>query len=161
VLNGVVPGSYVLEISKLPQDFYLKAARFGAGDVLEKPFILEPRQAGYPLQILLGADGGRLQVAAYGAGGELHAGAQLVLVPDAARRERREQYRVATAGEEGTAILRGIVPGRYKLFAWEELEPNAYLNADFMRAWEAFGASVTIASGENAPLAIRVIPKGQ
>jgi hypothetical protein len=160
VLNGVVPGSYVLETSNLPQDFYLKAARFGAGDVLEKPLTLEPRQAAYPLQILLGADGGRLQVAAYGAGGELHAGAKIVLVPEA-ERERREQYRVATAGEDGTAMLRGIAPGRYRLFAWEELEPNAYLNADFMRVWEAFGASMTIASGENAPLSIRVIPKSQ
>jgi hypothetical protein len=36
ILNGFVPGSYVVDISNLPQDLYLKAARYGADDILEK-----------------------------------------------------------------------------------------------------------------------------
>lgn len=159
ILNGVVPGSYVLDISNLPQDLYLKAARFGAGDILEKPLTLETRAAANPLQILLGSDGGRLRAAAYNGKGELHSGAQFVLVPDAARRSRREQYRVATSGEDGKAILRGIPPGSYKLFAWEHLEPNAYLNTDYLQAYEALGVPVNIASGDNPPASARLIPK--
>ena len=62
-LNGVVPASYVLEISNLPQDLYLKAARFGDADILDKPLIVDTRSAATPLQILLGSDGGRLRVA--------------------------------------------------------------------------------------------------
>src|SRR6267142_841733 len=57
VLNGIVPGSYVLEISNLPRDLYLKAARFGAEDILEKSLTLEKRETANPLQILLGSDG--------------------------------------------------------------------------------------------------------
>lgn len=159
ILNGVVPGSYVLEISNLPQDLYLKVARFGAGDVLEKPLTLETRKAANPLQILLGSGGGRLQVAAYNGKGELHSGAQFVLVPDATRRSRRDQYRVATSGEDGQAILRGIPPGSYKLFAWEHLESNAYLNSDYLQAYEAFGVPVNIASSDNPPVSARLIPK--
>jgi hypothetical protein len=159
VLNGVAEGTYVLEVSNLPNDLYLKAARFGNDDILEKPLTLETRQAANPLQILLGADGGRMQVAAYNSKGELHPGAELVLVPDAIRRARRDQYRVVTSGENGQALLRGIPPGSYKLFAWESREPNSHLNADYLAAYESFGAPVRIASGNNPPASARLIPK--
>jgi hypothetical protein len=62
-------------------------------------------------------------------------------------------------GEDGPVNLRGIPPGSYKLFAWEELEPNAYLNADYLHGYEDWGVPVKIASGENAPVAVRVIPR--
>ena len=159
VLNGIVPGSYVLEVSNLRQDLYLKAARYGADDILEKPLTLETREAANPLQILLGSDGGRVQVSASNGKGEPHPGAQFVLVPDVTRRSRREQYRLATSGEAGQAILRGIPPGSYKLFAWEHLEPNAYLNSDYLQAYEAFGVPVNIASGDNPPVSARLVPK--
>jgi Carboxypeptidase regulatory-like domain len=159
ILNGVAPGSYVLDISNLPQDLYLRAARYGANDILEKPLTLDTRGTADAIQILLAPDGGRLQAAAYNGKGEHHAGAQIVLVPDMKRRDRREQYRVATSGEDGLASIRGIPPGTYKLFAWEHLEPNAYLNSDYLQAYEAFGVPVNIASGDNPAVSVRLIPK--
>ena len=159
ILNGVVPGSYVLEISNLPQDLYLKAARSGDNDILDKPLTLETRGPTDPLPILLGSDGGRLKTAAFNANGELQPGAHFVLVPSGNRRDRRELYRVADSGEDGQAILRGIPPGSYVLYAWEELEPNAYLNADYMRSYEKFGVPVNIVSGDNPPVSARLIPK--
>jgi len=158
-LSGIVPANYVLDISNLPQALYVKAARFGDDDVLEKPLTLEPKPVTNALQVLLGSDGGRLQVAAYNGNGDLQPGARFVLVPDPTRRHRREQYRDATSGEDGQAILRGIPPGSYKLFAWEDLEPNAYLNSDYLRIYEAFGVPVNIASGDNPPISTRMIPK--
>ncbi len=157
-ITGVLPGSYVLEISNLPQDLYLKAARFGEDDILEKPMTLQAREPSAPLQVLLGSDGGRLPVSALDGSGRPHAGARFVLVPDAARRHRREQYRVATSGEDGKAVLRGIPPGNYKLFAWAGLEPNAHLNADFLRAYEGFGVAVDVTGGENSPVSAPLIP---
>jgi hypothetical protein len=159
ILKGVMPGSYVLEISNLPQDLYLKAARFGEDDILEKPLTLQARDAAKALQVLLGSDGGHLQAAAYNKKGELHAGAQFVLVPESTRRYRREQFRVAASGEDGVAIIRGILPGNYKLFAWEELEPNAYLNLDYLHAYEDLGVPVKIVAGDNPPVSARLIPK--
>ncbi len=151
-LAGVVPGTYLLDLSNLPGDFYLKAARFDSTDILEKQVTLDARSGEKPLQILAGSDGGHIEVAAA-------EGAQIVLVPDAARRSRRDQYRVAVSRENGKAILRGIPPGSYKLFAWEQLEPNGYLNSDYLRAYEDFGLPVKISSGENAPVSVRLIPK--
>ena len=55
--------------------------------------------------------------------------------------------------------IAGLPPGSYRLFAWEHLEPNAYLNSDYIRTYEALSVPVTIASGDNPPVAVRWIPK--
>jgi hypothetical protein len=159
VLNGIVPGSYVLEMSNLPRDLYLKAARFGQDDILEKPLVLSARDEPKSLQILIGSDGGRFQAAAYNDKRELHPGTQFVLVPEMALRSRRELYRLSTSVDDGHAMFRGIPPGNYKLFAWEHVEAYAYLNANFLQAYEDFGIPVRIASGDNPPAAVRLIPK--
>ena len=86
-------------------------------------------------------------------------GALVVLTPDAARRHRRDQYRAVPSGENGQAIIRGIPPGNYRGFAWEGMEQNAYLNADYARGYEDLGIPVQIGSGNNAPVSVRRIPK--
>jgi len=156
-VSGVQPGDYVLELSNLPVDMYLKAARFGRDDILEKPLTLGTRESPAELQILLGADGGRLETTVLNENSVPQSGVHVVLVPDASRRHRREQYRVAITGDEGRASMRGIPPGRYKVFAWENLEPNGYLNAEYMRTYEALGASADVANGENLQIAVHVI----
>jgi hypothetical protein len=151
VVNGIYPGDYVLEISNLPLDLYLKATRFGNAG-LERPLTIGTQPMASPLQILLGSDGGHIQA-------QSQPGANFVLVPDAARRGRREQYRVAAAGDDGRATIRGIPPGNYKIFAWEDLEPNAYLNADYLQIYEDRGVPMRISPGDNAPVAVRMIRK--
>jgi len=142
----------------LPRDLYLKAARFGDDDILEGPLRLETRETANPLNVLLGSDGGSLEVVAYNGDGAPQP-AQFVLVPGLSRRSRSDQYRVAASGEDGRTTLRGIPPGSYKLFAREDLEPNAYLNSDYLEAYEALGVPVNIASGNNPPISAPLIPK--
>jgi hypothetical protein len=57
------------------------------------------------------------------------------------------------------ATIRGILPGNYKLFAWENLEPNAYLNSDFLRGYEDLGIPVKVSAGDNNPVSVRLISK--
>ncbi|HEY2380321.1 MAG TPA: carboxypeptidase-like regulatory domain-containing protein [Terriglobia bacterium] len=158
-LNGIVPGNYVVDVSNLPQDFYLKAARFGDADVLENTVSVGKRPTGDPLQILLGSDGGHLPVKTFDSKGELRTGVNVVLIPDASRRNRREQYRAGLSGDDGQVTLRGIPPGNYKAFGWEELAPNAYLNPIYLEPYEALGVPVKIEAGGNPDLSIRLIPK--
>jgi protocatechuate 3,4-dioxygenase beta subunit len=159
MLNGTVPGSYVLDVSQLPQDLYVKAARFGDADILEKPLVVEAREPAAAIQILLGSDGGRLDVAVFNRNNEAQAGAGVVLVPDAPRRHRRELYRVGVTGNEGQAAFRGIAPGSYTVFTWQSLEPNAYLNEEYLRRYDGYGSPVRVAAGQHAALNVVVIPK--
>ena len=158
LVKGVFPGTYVVNVASLPGDFYAKAARLSLKDVFEESLTID-KQPEAPLQILLGSDGGHLDVAVFDSQNQLHTGAQVVLVPDMARRNRPDQYLVAISDDDGRVHFQGIPPGSYKLFAWEGIEPNAYLNIDYIHNYEDLGTPVRITSGDNNPISLRLIPK--
>jgi len=158
MLAQVPMGSYVLDVSELPDGFYLKAARLGSVDILENPLVIQSGSASN-LDLLLGSDGGRLRVAVFDSKEQVHEGARVVLVPDTARRHRPEQYRVALSGEDGRIEIRGIPPGSYRMFAWESIEPNAHLNSEVIRSFDPLGFPVQIKPGDNDPVSLRLIPK--
>jgi hypothetical protein len=158
LVKDVLRGTYLVDVSNLPSDFYLKAARYGTADALEEPLTIE-KDAGLALQILLGSDGGRVIVAVLDSRNQLHESATVVLVPDSARRHRPDQYRLAVSGENGQASFRGIPPGNYRVFAWESIEPNAHLNADYIRGYEDLGIAMRILPGENRSISVRLIRK--
>jgi hypothetical protein len=54
---------------------------------------------------------------------------------------------------------RGIPPGEYKLFAWDTIEPNAWLNPEFMLDDEELGAAATVGPSEKLSAQIRLIPE--
>ena len=81
-----------------------------------------------------------------------------MLVPDAARRTSPDQYRAVKSDAEGHFVLRGIPPGDYKMFAWQAIEPNAYLNDVYMRGYEPFGIATRVMPNAVGTTSIRIIP---
>jgi hypothetical protein len=59
--------------------------------------------------------------------------------------------------EGGSAAVIFFAPGEYKLFAWDSIESNAELNAEYMRGYENLGTPVRIAPGENPSVPLRLI----
>jgi hypothetical protein len=84
-------------------------------------------------------------------------GIQAVLVPDT-NRDRIDLYKVAVSDQNGKFTLRGIAPGDYKVFAWEDLEPNAYFDPDLLRRSEAAGKPVRISESSKQSVNVQVIP---
>jgi len=54
-----------------------------------------------------------------------------------------------------------VVPGNYKLFAWEDSEPFAYMDPDFLRKYEESGTSVRVSASETVTVEAKIIPAGQ
>jgi hypothetical protein len=142
-IRNVQPGTYSLEIAGIPEDLYIRSERSGQTSFMGSAFALawEPPAS---LEILLTGDGGHVHGTVVDADAKAFAGARIALVPTGTRRDRPDQYRTASSNEEGQFDLRGIPPGEYQLFAWENVEENAWLNADFMRRFLDMGVSITI-----------------
>ena len=87
-------------------------------------------------------------------------GAQVALIP---RRERNRSdlYRTATTDQNGRFTIRTIVPGEYKAFAWDDLEPYAYTDPDFLRKDEERGTPVTVSESSKLTIETRIIPAHQ
>ena len=156
-VTRVEPGDYALRIVNLPGDVYLKSARSGELDIQTKPLHVEYASP-EPIRVVLGADGGRMEGMVVDSGNHPFADADVVLVPDAARRNAPNQYRATESEADGRFTLRGIPPGDYKLFAWQNIEPNAYLNEVYMTGYEALGSPVRIAPNAVGSVSVRVIP---
>jgi uncharacterized surface anchored protein len=89
------------------------------------------------------------------------AGATVVLVPEQKRRQNRALFLSTTADASGRFSIRGVAPGDYKLFAWETIAPNAFLNASFLAAFEEHGRPIHVTQGGTVEMDVAVIPAVQ
>jgi len=77
------------------------------------------------------------------------------------RRDQRDLYRTVTTDQNGQFILRGVNPGGYRLFAWEELEPFAYNDPEILRRHEQMGIPIKISESAKLTVEAKMIAAGQ
>jgi len=156
-LARVEPGEYILRTVNLPGDVYVKSIRSGDADVQSRPLFIRYASP-EAIRIDLGVDGGRMDGVVVDSANHAFAGATVAVVPDATRRNSPDQYRATESDADGHFTLRGIPPGEYKLFAWQNIEPNAYLNDVYMTGFEPLGIQMTIAPNSVGSISVRLIP---
>jgi hypothetical protein len=83
-------------------------------------------------------------------------GATVVLLPD--QRDRVGLFKTATADQSGHFILRGILPGPYRVLAFTDLEPNIYFDPMFIEKYQSQSKAVTIDEGSRLTLRLTAIP---
>jgi protocatechuate 3,4-dioxygenase beta subunit len=145
---------YRVVVSGLPSNAYLQSGRIGSEDALNAPFSVD---APTTLQLVIGFSTGRLSGTVVDAKGAAFSGAQVVLVPDEARRGRSDAYFKVVSELDGEFALNDIPPGGYKLFAWEDVPAGAYQYPEFLRAFEDRGTSVTVGPNTQSNANIRVL----
>jgi hypothetical protein len=155
-LTRLVPGDYRLVFVNLPPNMHVRSARFGTADVLDAAVHIN-RGVSDSLEIVLGTNTGALDAVVVDRNKQASTGATVVLVPSTGRRGRFELYRKATTDSAGRASLTNIAPGSYKLFAWQDIEENAWQNTEAMRRFEDSGLAVMIGENSRASQTITVI----
>jgi uncharacterized surface anchored protein len=60
--------------------------------------------------------------------------------------------------DRGEFNLAFLDPGDYTLFAWQNVEPNAYLDPSFLQRYESTGTRMTIAVGSEGTVSLPLIP---
>jgi hypothetical protein len=84
--------------------------------------------------------------------------AQVVLVPESiADRKRPSLYRMIPTEPSGAFSLTGVAPGKYKAFAWRQVDVDAWENAEFLAQHESRGKAVTVAPGSTQAIDLVVI----
>jgi|GEM_PF-1973688 len=155
--DRVEAGDYAIRILNLPGDAYLKSAKSGDADILSMPLHLNWASP-EPIRVVLGTDGSRLEGVVMDSINRPAADAQVVLVPDAARRNAPDQFVIATSDDDGHFVLHGIPPGEYKLFAWQSVEPNAWLSPIYLLGYENLGMALTVPPSSAGSTQVRLIP---
>jgi hypothetical protein len=93
----------------------------------------------------------------------------VTLVPDRTPTaiHRRELYQVAGTGATGQFILKNVVPGTYRVYAWERLDPESESGSNgepivladsrFPRLFDNLSAVVTVGENESKQVSLTVI----
>jgi len=83
------------------------------------------------LEIVLSNAGARVDATVLDDAGQPAAGVRVVLVPEPRLRAHGRLFKDATTDGGGRVSLTGIAPGDYKLFAWEDVEEEAYRDPEY------------------------------
>ena len=155
-LRDVGAMEYRVRVMGLPQGAYIQAGRIDTTDALNAPFSVDNQ--GSQLQLQLGFAPGRVSGTVSDDRGAPASGVQAVLVPDEARRGRNDAYFAATTDRSGQYAFSNVPPGRYKLFAWEDVPAGAYQYPDFIRRYEDRGQTITVNANGAITADGRLIP---
>jgi protocatechuate 3,4-dioxygenase beta subunit len=154
-LPGVLAGPYRLFITDVPQNRYVKTARFGASDALDSSVQFDPAAKDL-LEIVLGAAPGALEATVVD-GRQMPSYATVVLIPEAPHRGRLDVYRSAPTDASGHVRISSLVPGEYKVFAFDSIEAGAWFDPEFLRIYEERGHRVSISEGGNESVQLTAI----
>jgi hypothetical protein len=156
-LSNIGPDRYRLNAFGSPEDYYIKSALVGDKEALDSLLDFTQGASG-TLDILLSSNGGQVEGVVLNAAEQPVTGAAVVLVPDEPRRAQTRLYKDVSTDQYGRFNIKGIAPGGYKLFAWEEVESGAYQDPDFLKAFEALGERKAIREGSRESAQLKLIP---
>ena len=84
--------------------------------------------------------------------------ATVVIVPDAAHLQRMDLYKNVSTDESGRFQLKGIAPGEYSVFAWEDIDVDLWRDFEFIRRNEAAGRPLHIVERGHENIELVAIP---
>jgi Carboxypeptidase regulatory-like domain len=154
-IAGIPPGVWDINAAPIPPGGYIKSMYLGDQDVLTEEMVIRPSTTA-PLKIVLGTQAASLT-------GDVSSGDQpsrsvVLAAPDGKFRHVRSFYRFAATDGEGHFQIKGLTPGNYKLFAFEEFDPQSIEDPEFLPPFEQAGIAVALREGDNPPQKLRMIP---
>ncbi len=156
LLRELPEGLYRLTTTGQSQDCYLKSIRYAGMEVSDDEFnVIRGTQA--TLEVTISSRGAQVQGTVKDLDGLPVAGVWVVLVPGEPRRSEFHLFKQTMTDQHGRYSIRGIAPGDYKLFSWEEVEPNAWEDPDFLKPFEPKGQSISLQEGDGQSVEIVAI----
>jgi protocatechuate 3,4-dioxygenase beta subunit len=156
-LTGLVPARYRLYAYSLPPDSWVKSIRYGDQDVLQNGLTLPPGGGMTPVEILLGAKAATVEGTVTDAEGKPVVSSTISLVPDPIQPDRYDLFHQANTDKDGHFSINQVAPGKYRAYAWDDLEPGNQFDPEFMKLYETKGSKLDLAESATPQVTLTVI----
>lgn len=153
--EGMSAENVYIQVSGLKPGAYLKSIRVADREVTD-PVDLGAAPGG--LELLVSLNGATVQGAVKGSGPKPPAGASVVLVPDAEHANLDSWYHSAATDQDGRYKLESVRPGKYTLYAFEDLEPGSFMEPGFLKPFSKYALPVDLAEKAHVELQPELIP---
>jgi hypothetical protein len=154
-LTNMAPGIYRITLMGFPADAFIRAATGESQDALRSGLDLRHGSEDH-LRVIIAPNGATVDGSVQTDNTSLPTGAQILLLPS--DRSRMVLFKTTTADQSGQFAFRGISPGSYRLFAFDDLEPNIYFDPSFIEKYESRGISVQVDEAGHATVRLTAIP---
>ncbi len=154
---NVPEGRYSLQATGLPLNAYVANVQIRDMSVLDSGF--DAGNVSGLIEVKVNSNGAQVQGTVLDGAKKPFASARVALLPEQARRQNINLYKTALSVAIGNFNFVAVAPGEYKLFAWEAVPNNAWMNEEFMAKYEAGGQTVTVSSDAPAKIELKLIPK--
>ena len=141
--------------ANVPSGGYLKSAAFNGHDALHAAADMS---GGGTLAVVISMTAAEINGKVTGADGE-PSDASIVVLPDPLQPGNNDLYHRLQTKPDGTFVAGGLAPGRYRVYAWEELETGAWLDYDYMKPFENLGTPVTVNDNDRKTVTLGRISK--
>ncbi|MCW5981922.1 MAG: carboxypeptidase regulatory-like domain-containing protein [Bryobacteraceae bacterium] len=153
-LQDVPPEKYLVRLMGGPEDTYVKSVRLGSREMGDDG--LELGTSTEKLEIRLDGAAARVEGVINGQDDKPMSGVTVALIPKSGR---YLLYQSALTDQKGAFRFKNVTPGEYKVLAWEEVEPNAFLDPDFVKPFEGKAESVSLKERDHKAVIMRAIPQ--
>jgi hypothetical protein len=148
-LTRADPEPLILNVNPLPSGHYIQAARLGQTDILASGIDLSQGLPG-SLDIVISGKAASVGGTVRDGDGRPVDGAVVALIPEAPER-RLSPHWVRSSATDGSGGFRleGLIPGEYRLYAWEAAPQGAWTDPAFLRPFEAQAKRITLRESSN------------
>ena len=150
--------AYTVDAGGLPDGYYLKSVKLAGREMSDA--ILDLNYGGGPVDVVLAPTAGDVTGTVQNSHGEPASSVQVTVVP-ASGSLRRDMNKLVTTDANGNFTLHGLPPGDYKIFAWEEVETNAWMDRDFRLPYENLGGPAKVEETTAPTVTLRMIERTQ
>jgi hypothetical protein len=152
-LKNVGVDSYWVNVTGPAPDAYLKSARYGSFDALGNFRVNAGSDA--TLELMGSARGAHIQGVVMNADPVPVSAVWVTLIPEDSNQKRL--FQSVRSSANGKYEFRGVAPGNYLLFSWDNIEEHEWDDPEFLKPFKSQGVSMRVTEGETKTADLTVI----
>jgi hypothetical protein len=159
--TNVPPGTYSLRLGdeRNAADWFLKSV-IASGRAADLSAISVDGGV-IALDLIASANAGIVEGIVTDSQGEPVPDAVIFAAPEVSLRARTDHFHKTVSDQRGHFSLHGIAPGEYSLFAWDDVDGDAYYDPDFLKNYEPQATALRIIEGDRKNIQLQVIATGE
>jgi hypothetical protein len=154
-LKNVSADSYWVNVAGPAPDAYLKSAQYGSSDALRNFRVNSG--SGAALELVASMRGARIQGVVMNSDPVPVSGVWVTLIPEDSNRDQKRLHQSARSRANGKFEFRGVAPGDYTLFSWDNIEEHEWDDPEFLKPFKSQGVSVRVTEGDTKTADLTVI----
>jgi hypothetical protein len=154
-LKNVSVDSYWVNVTGPAPDAYLKSAQYSGSDALGNFRV--NASSGATLELVGSARGAQIQGVVMNSDPVPVSGVWVTLIPEDSKHDQKRLFNSARSQVNGKFEFRGVAPGNYTLFSWDNIEEHEWDDPEFLKPFKSKGVSVRVAEGETKTADLTVI----